>query len=119
MKAVTDETGKEIKRAELPVPRRVMSVDTAKTVTELLRETVVSGSGKRAETEYFDAAGKTATAQSGWFDENGNEVTHSWFCGFFPYASPRYVVTVFKENGAGGALDCAPVFKYIADGIKR
>ena len=39
-----DETGKEIKRAELPVPRRVMSVDTAKTVTELLRETVVSGS---------------------------------------------------------------------------
>lgn len=30
MKAVTDETGKEIKRAELPVPRRVMSVDTAK-----------------------------------------------------------------------------------------
>ena len=33
MKAVTDETGKEIKRAELPVPRRVMSVDTAKTVT--------------------------------------------------------------------------------------
>ncbi len=119
MKAVTDETGKEIKRAELPVPRRVMSVDTAKTVTELLRETVVSGSGKRAETEYFDAAGKTATAQSGWFVENGNEVTHSWFCGFFPYASPRYVITVFKENGAGGALDCAPVFKYIADGIKR
>ena len=96
-----------------------MSVDTAKTVTELLRETVVSGSGKRAETEYFDAAGKTATAQSGWFDENGNEVTHSWFCGFFPYSSPRYVITVFKENGAGGALDCAPVFKYIADGIKR
>mgnify|MGYP000573714969 CR=1 FL=1 len=45
-----------------------MSVDTAKTVTELLRETVVSGSGKRAETEYFDAAGKTATAQSGWFE---------------------------------------------------
>lgn len=82
MKAVTDETGKEIKRAELPVPRRVMSVDTAKTVTELLRETVVSGSGKRAETEYFDAAGKTATAQSGWFDENGNEVTHSWFADF-------------------------------------
>ncbi len=119
MKAVTDENGKEIKRAELPVPRRVMSVDTAKTVTELLRETVVSGSGKRAETEYFDAAGKTATAQSGWFDENGNEVTHSWFCGFFPYDSPRYVITVFKENGAGGALDCAPVFKYIADGIKR
>ena len=119
MKAVIDENGKEIKKAALPVPRRVMSVDTAKTVTGLLRETVVSGSGKRAETEYSDAAGKTATAQSGWFDESGNEVTHSWFCGFFPYDSPRYVITVFKENGAGGSSDCAPVFKYIADGIKR
>lgn len=63
--------------------------------------------------------GQTGTAQSGWINDDGTEVTQSWYCGYFPYEDPQYVVTVLKENGEGGSVDCAPVFAYIADEILK
>ena len=96
-----------------------MSEETAQRVGALLNYTVENGSGRRAKPSNGTAAGKTATAQSGWFDENGVEVTQSWFCGYFPYETPRYAVTVLKENGEGGSADCAPVFRYIAEEILK
>ncbi len=119
MKAIVDASGEEVQRAFLPNSRRAMSAETAERVGELLKYTVENGSGRRAKPEACTAAGKTATAQSGWFLENGTEVTQSWFCGYFPYETPKYAVTVLKENGQGGSADCAPVFKYIADEILK
>ena len=63
------------------------------------------------------AAGKTSTAQTGRFDENGNEVLNCWFTGYFPTYSPRYAVTVMSEGGVSGNVTCGPVFKQIADEI--
>lgn len=117
MKAIIDASGEEVQRAFLPASRRAMSSETAERVGALLKYAVENGSGKRANPSNSTAAGKTATAQSGWFLENGAEVTQSWFCGYFPYEAPRYAITILKENGQGGSADCAPVFKYIADAI--
>lgn len=117
MKAVIDENGDEILKAELPASRRVMHESTAETVSSLLYNTVETMLFSKAKPDGVSAAGKTATAQSGQFDENGNEITQSWFCGYFPYENPKYAVTVFKENGRGGSADCAPVFRYIAEKI--
>lgn len=119
MMSVIDENRVEIMRAELPASRRVMKKETAETVKSLLLETVNSGSGGRAKPDNITAAGKTATAQSGQFDENGQEITQSWFCGCFPYESPEYSIAILKENGEGGSADCAPVFKYIAERISN
>lgn len=119
MKAIIDTSGDDVQRAFLPASRRAMSEETAARVGALLQYTVENGSGRRAKPENSTAAGKTATAQSGWYDENGAEVTQSWFCGYFPYESPKYTVTVLKENGAGGSADCAPVFRYIAEEILK
>lgn len=119
MKAIVDENRIEIMKAELPPSRRVMSEATANTLCELLHETVEKGSSGRAKPESTTAAGKTATAQSGQFDENGSEITRAWFCGFFPYENPQYAVAILKENGQGGSADCAPVFKYLADSITQ
>ncbi|MFA5320634.1 MAG: penicillin-binding protein 2 [Candidatus Omnitrophota bacterium] len=41
-------------------------------------------------------AGKTGTAQA-----SGGKC-HAWFCGFFPYDNPRYVICSFLENGGSG-----------------
>ncbi len=41
-------------------------------------------------------AGKTGTAQA-----PGGKC-HAWFCGFFPYDTPRYVICSFLENGGSG-----------------
>lgn len=119
MKAVIDENGDTLLGAELPASRRVMHESTANTVGALLYNTVESMLFGKAKPLGVSAAGKTATAQSGQFDENGSEITQSWFCGYFPYESPKYAVTVFKENGSGGSADCAPVFRYIAEKISE
>jgi len=117
MKAVIDSGRNAVMTAEPPAPRRVMKQSTAQTVSSLLLGTVNSGSGNRAQCDYCSVAGKTATAQSGQFKNGSVEITQSWFCGFFPYDAPKYSVAILKEDGDGGSLDCAPVFKYIADGI--
>lgn len=113
IKSLVDENKTEFKKAIQLPPRRVISEKTAQTIMKSLKMTVESGSGKNAKPENTDAVGKTATAQSGWF-ENGREITHSWFVGMFPADEPRYVVAVIKEDGQSGSYDCAPIFKNIA-----
>lgn len=89
---------------------------TADTLCRFLKNTVESGSGKRAKPQRTSAAGKTATAQSGQY-KNGTEILHTWFAGFFPADNPKYAVVVMNEDGSSGASDCAPVFKEIADSL--
>lgn len=119
MQSVLNAERKEVQRAYLPSARRVLSEETVKKIQSMLRQTVTDGSGRYAEPTGSAAAGKTATAQSGWRKADGSEVTHSWFCGYFPYEKPKYVIVVFKENGDGGSADCGPVFRYIAEEILK
>lgn len=113
VKSLVDENQTEYMKVKQISPRRVISEKTAKTVLKALKTTVEKGSGKKAKPENTDAVGKTATAQSGWY-ENGIEITHSWFVGMFPVDDPKYVVVVMKEDGKSGSTDCAPIFKNIA-----
>lgn len=119
MYGVVDEAGEIVQRAFLPSPRRAMSADTAARVGALLHYATENGSGSRAKPKNTTAAGKTATAQSGWWREDGSEITHAWYCGYFPYEAPRYSVAVLKEDGRGGSVDCAPIFQYIAEEITK
>ncbi|MBQ5995335.1 MAG: penicillin-binding protein 2 [Clostridia bacterium] len=118
MKGIINENGETVMAAELPAPRRVMKKETAEAVGRMLFATVNDGSSGKAKPESKTAAGKTATAQSGQFKENGEEIIRSWFCGYFPYESPKYAVAILKEDGRGGTADCAPIFKYIADNLE-
>ncbi|MGN0527104.1 MAG: peptidoglycan D,D-transpeptidase FtsI family protein [Acutalibacteraceae bacterium] len=95
----------------------VIKKTTCKTVNNALKETAVSGTGKLAKSEYFDIACKTATAQSGQYDKNGNEIKYCWFAGFFPYDNPKYAICIIKENGISGGNDGGPVFKEISENI--
>ena len=114
IKSMVDENKTEFKKVASPPSRRVISEKTSKTVLKALKTTVEEGSGKNAKPRNTTAAGKTATAQSGWY-VYGKEVTHSWFVGLFPADNPKYVVVIMKENGKSGSADCAPIFKSIAE----
>ena len=96
---------------------RVLNKNTCNTISQALLKTVTEGTGNLALSPLFDACAKTATAQSGQYDDIGNEIMYCWFVGFFPYPNPKYVVCILKENGSSGGLDGAPVFKEISENI--
>lgn len=99
-------------------PVHAVSQETAEKLSDMLVSVVEKGNASKAKLiNSVKAAGKTATAQTGSFDSNGNELCNTWFGGYFPADEPEYVIVILKQNGSSGAEDCAPVFKSIADKI--
>lgn len=96
-------------------PTRVMSEGTALALREYLAAVITEGTGTGAKPKTTTAAGKTATAQTGRYNENGIEINNSWFCGFFPLENPKYTVIVMAEESTTAAV--TSVFSQIADGI--
>lgn len=97
--------------------KRVLKESTCKRISDAMYYTTLEGTGASAHTSLFDSCAKTATAQSGQYDENGVEIKYCWFAGFFPYENPKYVICILKENGNSGGIDGAPVFKEISENI--
>jgi len=79
---------------------------------------VSNGTGKNALPQEGGAGGKTATAQTGRYD-NKKEILNAWFCGFFPEKEPKYSVVVLAEDADSGSANSAPIFKKIADEINK
>lgn len=98
-------------------PNRILSENTAKTVQGLMVKVIEEGSGRKARPITGGAGGKTSSAQTGIYDENGKEIVHAWFAGFFPAAKPKYAAVVFVEGGESGENAAGPIFKQVADGI--
>ena len=95
---------------------RVMTARTAKELREYLSAVITEGTGTAARPKSVSAAGKTATAQTGKY-ENGKEICEGWFCGFFPADEPEYTVIVFSENISKQSKSCAEIFAGIADSV--
>lgn len=96
---------------------RILSDTTVKKMKEMLFNVTEKGIATNAKSDLMKLAGKTGTAQSGSFSYNGEEFFRTWFVGFYPADNPHYIVAVMNENGQGGNLDCAPVFKNICEWI--
>lgn len=105
-----------IEYSDIVAGKRVLSYETVKKLQIFMLKTVRTDNSM-SNPQKTSAAGKTSTAQTGWFDENGNELLNCWFTGYFPYYNPKYAVTVLIENGVSGNVTSGPVFKEIADNI--
>lgn len=101
---------------EKSYPTRVMSPETAEKIKTFLLSVLEYGTGVGAKPSVTTAAGKTATAETGWL-KNGKLAENSWFCGFFPFENPKYAVAVLIEDYSGKDDTASPVFAKIADGI--
>ena len=118
MKGIIDKNGNIIQKVRLPEKYKVLNESTIHTLDKILESVVSNGNAKRAYSEFVVNHGKTATAQSGWY-EDGREITHTWFCGYFNHNNKTYVVVIFKEDGSSGGVDCAPIFKEISENIVK
>ena len=113
----TTDDGKTLQSSALPVSRQAISLEIAAQLKVMLAYAVMSDDSSGAKPELVTAGGKTATAQTGQYDEDGNELEQGWFTGFFPADEPQYVVTVLAENEGFGNTSAAPVFAEIADAV--
>ncbi len=112
----TTTDGKALEENEAKAPMNVLSESTAQTIKEFLDYDVMNTENQYARPLTVSAGGKTATAQTGVF-ENGVEKLNTWFTGYFPAEDPQYAVTVLCENGTWGNTSAAPVFQKIADRV--
>lgn len=95
----------------------VISKSTAYALHRMMAATVQYNEDSPARPNNTTAAGKTSTAQTGKYAQDGTEYCHAWITGYFPLVEPKYCVTVFCENGGYGNRSAAPVFKKIIDEI--
>ena len=78
--------------------KRVMSAQTARRVLDMMRATVLEGSGKNAEARGYEVAGKTGTAEKptpNGYDPDRNITS---FAAIFPASRPQYVVLVVLDE---------------------
>lgn len=94
----------------------VISAEHAEKLRQYCVYAVEHGTGQSALPSIGSAGGKTSSAQTGVI-ENGVEKLNVYFTGFYPAENPRYVITIFAEDGISGGKTCAPVFRELCDFI--
>ncbi len=97
----------------------VLSKETCDKMKKLLESVVTEGNAYYGEASLCSVAGKTGTAQSGIYGDDGDEILRTWFVGFFPVNEPLYSVAVLCDDGTSGGKDCGPIFGEIADSVMQ
>jgi len=100
---------------------RVYQSDVAKTITDMMIETVESGSAQLSKIKGLKIAAKTGTAQKAIAGGYSHEKYISSLTGFFPAEAPIYSILVSLDEPRGefyyGGDVAAPAFKQIVEGI--
>jgi penicillin-binding protein 1A len=104
---------------ETSEPKELFSAETSKSITAILQEAIIQGTGTKMRTQYgirADVAGKTGTAQNysdAWFIAyTPNIVVGTWVGARTPD------VHFFSGNGSGASL-ALPVAAKVLRGIKN
>jgi peptidoglycan glycosyltransferase len=100
--------------AEEPHGERATRPSTAATMTELMRNVVIGGTGVAANVTGLEVAGKTGTAE---VDVNGERRNHAWFICFAPASDPKVAVAVVSEYGGIGGEVAAPLARAILQAV--
>ena len=102
--------------------RRIVSLDTARTLTTLLEGVVTNGTGGKAGIPGYRVAGKTGTAQK--VDPRTGAYSSTLlvgsFLGYVPAENPRLamIVVIDEPKGEGwGGVVAAPVFRRIGEQV--
>ncbi|PKL16584.1 MAG: hypothetical protein CVV49_15470, partial [Spirochaetae bacterium HGW-Spirochaetae-5] len=100
---------------------RIVKQEDASLLMKMMRDAVSSGTGKRADSVFYQIAGKTGTSQKFSKAEGGySDRNVSTFVGIAPYLNPKISMLVILDDPddrfTGGA-SAAPVFMRITDRV--
>jgi penicillin-binding protein A len=92
---------------------RVMSADTARSLTAMMRQVVKEGTGTAAALEGVDLAGKTGTAEI----NIEQKINDPWFIGF----TNDFAIAVVLERvqGGQGGVVAAPIAKQVLEALGK
>lgn len=119
IREITDASGKVVQRFKPTYDRRVVSANTAYTVTHILKTVITEGgTGVKAALPEYSVAGKTGTAQKANTKGKGylKGKYIASFIGLAPAEDPDIVVVVVidePEKEIYGGVVAAPVFQKI------
>lgn len=125
VKKVFNDKGRAIQENILPKRRhRVISSRVAKTMLEMMKESVDRGTGIGARLPGYSVAGKTGTAEKADTVRGGyipNEYIAS-FIGLVPADQPKISILVILDTprkGIYGGVVATPIFKEVAEATLR
>ncbi len=105
-------------RITLPVTvRQVIRPETARTLTQLLSDSIAVESTNKANVPGYKVAGKTGTAQIAVFGGYDPKWTIASFAGYLPADDPRFVILVKldkPQSSEWGSQVASPVFATVA-----
>lgn len=100
---------------------RILKAEDAATLMKMMRNVVASGTGKKADSVFYEIAGKTGTSQKfsssagGYSDRNV-----STFVGIAPFRNPKICMLVVLDDPSDrftGGASAAPVFMRITERV--
>ncbi len=121
VRQILDEKYQVLEEAHPQVVRKVISKNTALTLTRFFEGVVEKGTGTAAKIPGLRIAGKTGTSRRNI--EGHYDMTHytASFVGYFPADEPKVVCLVMldspKKGGYTGGWASAPIFRGIAQKI--
>ena len=112
MKDIVDDKHNTLKKSNVAEEEQIIDEKIIKIVQQWMEKVMTEGSGHLAKDISNITAGKTGSAES---VENGKEVVHAWFTGYYPSKDPKYAITVLVQNGRTGGGVAVPIFKGIVE----
>lgn len=122
VKEIVDSNQNRVKVFKPKPVRQVVSAETALTMTKILEQVVIDGTGKGAKITGYRAAGKTGTAQKFNFSTGkySKDKYSALFVGYAPVENPQIAILVLLDEPQGsyyGGIVAAPVFQEIASKV--
>ena len=109
------DTNLDIEETEPHEGYKVMEVTTANRLRAYMESTARYGTATRGAPQNCTSGIKTGTAQTGVYDENGDEILNYWYAGYICDAeeNPVYTIVILEESA--GESHTAEAFRKIGE----